>query len=271
VVTREVAPDYYAVLQVHPDADREVIEAAYRQLIKKYHPDLARGDPAIEALYHQRAKALNEAFAVLRDEETRRQYDRLRIVVGTRPGPRAAPPPPPSASPPPEWARPTSTDPASEADFVDLPTGGRDLPAPLSWLAAAYYLLPGPYEWERGRRQEAWVAVLVPLLGVVAFALGSGRLDWVIGTSPNADLLAWAIVLVASFPLWPALPRIALATVPSLVLLNAEIAALVSATQIPLWLAWAVLSLISLVLSARLYVFSVLPMLGLCWLMSRFS
>jgi DnaJ-class molecular chaperone len=52
-----VAPDYYAVLQVHPDADREVIEAAYRQLMRKYHPDIAGGDTVRAAALHKRATA----------------------------------------------------------------------------------------------------------------------------------------------------------------------------------------------------------------------
>ena len=32
--------DYYRILQVHPQAEPEVIDAAYRLLMRKYHPDV---------------------------------------------------------------------------------------------------------------------------------------------------------------------------------------------------------------------------------------
>jgi DNA-binding response OmpR family regulator len=67
--------DYYAVLQVQPGADREVIEAAYRRLMKKHHPDLDGDDPQRIAEHLARARALNEAYSVLRDPEQRRRYD----------------------------------------------------------------------------------------------------------------------------------------------------------------------------------------------------
>src|SRR3989442_13277472 len=84
-----VLPDYYAVLQVQPDAELEVIEAAYRQLMKKYHPDRAGDDPRRTALHHERAKAINEAFSVLRDFEQRRVEDPQ--VGGGRAGARRPP------------------------------------------------------------------------------------------------------------------------------------------------------------------------------------
>ncbi|HEY2592742.1 MAG TPA: J domain-containing protein, partial [Chloroflexota bacterium] len=74
--------DYYAVLQVHPDADQEVIEAAYRQLMKKHHPDLAGDDAQRIAEHLARAKTLNEAYSVLRNPEQRRRYDEVRRTYG---------------------------------------------------------------------------------------------------------------------------------------------------------------------------------------------
>ena len=38
--------DAYKVLQVDPEAEDEVIKAAYRRLARKYHPDLAAGPEA---------------------------------------------------------------------------------------------------------------------------------------------------------------------------------------------------------------------------------
>jgi hypothetical protein len=66
-------PDCYAILQVDPHAEPEVIQAAYRRLAAKYHPDV---DPAPEAV--ERMKLLNLAYEVLSDPEKRRTYDMSR-------------------------------------------------------------------------------------------------------------------------------------------------------------------------------------------------
>ena len=70
--------DYYAVLQVSPEADREVIGAAYRRLAAKYHPDVNASPDAADKM-----KRLNEAYEVLSDPVRRVAYDRSR---GVRPG-----------------------------------------------------------------------------------------------------------------------------------------------------------------------------------------
>jgi hypothetical protein len=62
----------YTVLEVAPDSDPIVIEAAYRALMKKYHPDRLPGD-AERA--ERKAKQLNAAYAILRDPDSRRQHD----------------------------------------------------------------------------------------------------------------------------------------------------------------------------------------------------
>src|SRR5207253_7203444 len=90
--------DHYTVLQVHPGADSEVIDAAYRQLMKKYHPDVAGDDPRKVAHHHQRAKAINEAYAILRDPVRRRVYD-ATAWVGPHSGPAPSPPPPTTPAP----------------------------------------------------------------------------------------------------------------------------------------------------------------------------
>ena len=71
------AKDYYAILQVHPLAEPEVIEAAYRRLSRKYHPDVST-----QAGAAQRMRELNEAFDVLGDPDRRRDYDRRRPILG---------------------------------------------------------------------------------------------------------------------------------------------------------------------------------------------
>ena len=69
--------DYYAILQVHPRAEPEVIEAAYRRLSRKHHPDVSG-----EAGSGQRMRDLNEAFEVLSDPARRRAYDSRRSFGG---------------------------------------------------------------------------------------------------------------------------------------------------------------------------------------------
>lgn len=73
--------DYYAILQVDPRAEPEVVEAAYRRLSRKYHPDISG-----EADAGHRMRELNEAYEVLSDPARRRAYDRRRPVG---PGPSA--------------------------------------------------------------------------------------------------------------------------------------------------------------------------------------
>lgn len=64
-------PDLYRELQVDPSADPDVIEAAYKRLALKYHPDRNKNDP--EAT--ERMKRINEAYRVLGKPDLRRSYD----------------------------------------------------------------------------------------------------------------------------------------------------------------------------------------------------
>ena len=63
--------DPYRVLQVAPHAEQEVIQAAYRALALKYHPDRDRTTYA-----QRRMLKINAAYALLRDEEARAEWDR---------------------------------------------------------------------------------------------------------------------------------------------------------------------------------------------------
>lgn len=70
-------PDYYEILQVHPRAEPEVIEAAYRRLARLYHPDVSRHPDAGE-----RMRQINLAYEVLSDPQKRRAYDAARASNG---------------------------------------------------------------------------------------------------------------------------------------------------------------------------------------------
>lgn len=70
--------DYYRILGVEPDADAKTIKDAYRKLAFQYHPDRNQDNPQAA----DRMKAVNEAYAVLSNEDKRRRYDALRGQFG---------------------------------------------------------------------------------------------------------------------------------------------------------------------------------------------
>ena len=64
---------YYEILEVHPKASQEIIEKAYRVLVKKYHPDLYSGEKRLYA--EKKLRDINESYKILSDEFLREQYD----------------------------------------------------------------------------------------------------------------------------------------------------------------------------------------------------
>jgi hypothetical protein len=72
-----VRESHYSVLQVDPAAEQEVIEAAYRRLSRKYHPDVNSSPEASE-----RMRAINAAYATLSTPSRRAIYDRERRQAG---------------------------------------------------------------------------------------------------------------------------------------------------------------------------------------------
>ena len=65
--------DYYEVLGLKKGATDAEIKKAYRQMAKKYHPDLNPDDPEAEAKF----KEVNEANDVLSDPEKKARYDQF--------------------------------------------------------------------------------------------------------------------------------------------------------------------------------------------------
>lgn len=63
--------NYYDILGVSKTASQDEIKSAYRKLAKQYHPDFHPGD----ATCAEKFKEINEANAVLSDEQKRKQYD----------------------------------------------------------------------------------------------------------------------------------------------------------------------------------------------------
>jgi curved DNA-binding protein CbpA len=118
--------DPYKILQVDREAEDEVIQAAYRRLARKYHPDLAKSEDAAA-----RMAGINAAWELIGDPVARRAFDRSRATaapppvstvhttssrgetVSTPPAPGQGTPPPRPTPPPevvsPDWTSGRST------------------------------------------------------------------------------------------------------------------------------------------------------------------
>lgn len=68
-----MAKNYYDILGVSREANKEEIKKAYKTLAKEYHPDLHKGDKEKEAKF----KEINEAYKALYDDKSRANYDRF--------------------------------------------------------------------------------------------------------------------------------------------------------------------------------------------------
>jgi curved DNA-binding protein len=66
-----MAEDYYRLLGVSKTASKDEIKKAFRKLAMKYHPDKTKGNKEDE----EKFKKINEAYAVLSNDEKRKQYD----------------------------------------------------------------------------------------------------------------------------------------------------------------------------------------------------
>ena len=113
------AIDPYKVLQVDSEAEDEVIQAAYRRLARKYHPDLAATPEAAA-----RMSAINAAWELIGDPAARAAFDRSRAAKpDARPGggdrsPTSAT----KGGPAPGQPRPTSG--SGRTDAPRAPSGG---------------------------------------------------------------------------------------------------------------------------------------------------
>ena len=163
--------DPYKVLQVDPEAEDEVIQAAYRRLAQKYHPDVAGPDGAA------RMTSINAAWELLRDPARRAAHDRARRVAAgaASSGAETTPTQSHRSSPPP------STPPAS-------PGPRRAEHVSRDWTSGRSGAGSG-YDPERMRSPDGLGAAGPPPGNPSGTVLGFGRYDgWSLGEIARRDI-----------------------------------------------------------------------------------
>lgn len=76
--------NYYETLGVERDVDEQQLKSAYRKLAQEWHPDKHQDDDKKEEA-EEKFKEISEAYAVLSDEEQRRNYDATGSPEGRGP------------------------------------------------------------------------------------------------------------------------------------------------------------------------------------------
>jgi curved DNA-binding protein CbpA len=74
--------DYYAILDIPPDALPKQIRDQYHFLVHAWHPDKFP-NPEQKVRANEKLKEINEAYAVLKNPDKRAEYDRERLTRST--------------------------------------------------------------------------------------------------------------------------------------------------------------------------------------------
>ena len=179
-------PDLYKLLQVNSEADPEVIQAAYRRLAQKFHPDLATGAGAAD-----RMVAINAAWEVLGDPERRAAYDRQLAEA------RSAAEQPPLGTPGDDAGSPGATAPSTARSAAHRPPKGAGMPPPepisSNWTSGRSNV-GGGYDERSMRRPDGDGAAGPPPGRPSGSLLNFGRYSgWTIGEVAGRDLeyLEW--------------------------------------------------------------------------------
>ncbi len=72
----DISKNYYSILGILPSTEMIVIKAAYKAMLKVYHPDKNLGS---EGEAHEKAIEVDEAYRILSNKESKAEYDKLRV------------------------------------------------------------------------------------------------------------------------------------------------------------------------------------------------
>ncbi|HEY7350205.1 MAG TPA: J domain-containing protein [Ktedonobacterales bacterium] len=69
--------DYYALFEIPENASPEEVKQAYRDLVKRYYPDLYSANPTWQRKADALMRLVNQAYAILSNPQRRQHYDHL--------------------------------------------------------------------------------------------------------------------------------------------------------------------------------------------------
>ncbi len=156
--------DLYEILQLHPSAHQDVIDAAYQRLASIYHP---AADPSPETA--EKLAAVSQAYAVLGDTEKRAAYDQSREAPRNVPSAEAAGETPETVTPKPRPRRRTKQ---SDLEYITIGSSKEDV--------ARIQGPPGKTgsDADYGREGEWWSYGLSDSGGVIRFNKASRVQGW---------------------------------------------------------------------------------------------
>jgi curved DNA-binding protein CbpA len=172
--------DPYKVLQVDPEAEDEVIQAAYRRLAQKYHPDVAGPDGSA------RMASINAAWELLRDPASRAAVDReRRIARHAEAGARQAED---AARQTPAAAPPKPTEPATRGGATAGPAERPPETVSSDW-SSGRSSVGGGYDPSQMRAADGYGAAGAPPGDPSGAVLGFGRYaGWSLGEIARRDV-----------------------------------------------------------------------------------
>ena len=180
--------DLYEILQVHPSAHPEVINAAYRRLAFLYHPDK---NPSADAA--ARMKRINLAYEILGDPSRRAEYDRTRTAQQGR---RAETPRYTSPEEPPRSNRTTNRPDSPPPPRSDRTSDTSSAPPPRGAAGAP----TGSHNGKPKRTNPVTPLVVIALAGVALIVVAL-----IVNASQDGEDNVATDSTVATSPTWTAI------------------------------------------------------------------